>query len=72
MICAGNLRARVARPAYEFSERAARERGAELDSEIEHQPVRDTTVGHPKPPGARGAVMADTLGPAVPNTSKEH
>jgi hypothetical protein len=24
------------------------------------------------PAGARGAVMADTLGPAVPNTSKEH
>jgi membrane protein len=26
----------------------------------------DTTVGQPKPLGARGAVMADTLGPAVP------
>jgi membrane protein len=40
--------------------------GAELNSEIEHQTARDTTVGRPKPLGARGAVMADTLGPAVP------
>jgi membrane protein len=40
--------------------------GAELNSEIEHQTVLDTTVGHPNPPGARGAVMADTLGPPVP------
>lgn len=40
--------------------------GAELNSEIEHQTARDSTVGRPKPLGARGAVMADTLGPAVP------
>jgi membrane protein len=40
--------------------------GAELNSEIEHQTARDTTVGRPKPLGARGALMADTLGPAVP------
>ena len=40
--------------------------GAELNSEIEHQTAVDTTVGHPKPIGGRGAVMADTLGPAVP------
>jgi membrane protein len=46
--------------------------GAELNSEIEHQTARDTTIGHPKPLGARGAVMADTLGPAVPAVSKEH
>jgi membrane protein len=46
--------------------------GAELNSEIEHQLVRDTTVGHPKPMGTRGAVMADTLGPAVPDNPKEH
>lgn len=39
--------------------------GAELNSEIEHQTARDTTVGPPKPLGVRGAVMADTLGPAV-------
>ena len=36
--------------------------GAELNSEIEHQTARDTTVGRPKPLGARGAVMADTRG----------
>ena len=44
--------------------------GAELNSEIEHQTAVDTTVGRPKPLGARGAVMADTLGPAVPAVSK--
>lgn len=36
--------------------------GAELNSEIEHQTVRDTTVGPERPLGARGAVMADTVG----------
>jgi len=46
--------------------------GAELNSEIEHQTARDTTVGRPKPLGARGAVMADTLGPAVPAVPKQH
>jgi membrane protein len=46
--------------------------GAELNSEIEHQIMLDTTAGHPKPLGARGAVMADTLGPAIPDESKEH
>jgi membrane protein len=40
--------------------------GAELNSEIERQTAVDTTVGHPKPLGARGAVKADSLGPAVP------
>jgi membrane protein len=39
--------------------------GAELNSEIEHQTARDTTVGPEKPLGARGAVMADTVGAAV-------
>jgi membrane protein len=38
--------------------------GAALNSEIEHQTARDTTVGLEKPLGARGAVMADTVGPA--------
>jgi membrane protein len=46
--------------------------GAELNSEIEHQTALDTTIGRPKPFGARGAVMADTLGPAVPAVPKEH
>ncbi|WP_309089569.1 YihY/virulence factor BrkB family protein [Phenylobacterium sp.] len=36
--------------------------GAELNSEIEHQTVKDTTVGPEHPLGARGAVMADTVG----------
>lgn len=36
--------------------------GAELDSEIEHQTLRDTTVGRTEPFGRRGAVMADTVG----------
>jgi membrane protein len=38
--------------------------GAALNSEIEHQTARDTTVGTEKPLGARGATMADTVGPA--------
>jgi len=39
--------------------------GAELNSEIEHQTARDSTVGAEKPLGARGAVMADTVGPST-------
>ena len=38
--------------------------GAEINSEIEHQTERDTTTGRPRPMGERGAVMADTIGPA--------
>jgi membrane protein len=38
--------------------------GAELNAEIEHQTARDTTTGHAKPLGTRGAVMADTVGAA--------
>ena len=38
--------------------------GAELNSEVEHQTARDSTTGPPKPIGARGAVMADTVGAA--------
>jgi membrane protein len=38
--------------------------GAELDAEIEHQTVRDTTTGPPKPIGSRGAQVADTVGKA--------
>ncbi len=36
--------------------------GAEFNAEMEHQTVRDTTAGAPKPLGARGARMADTVG----------
>ena len=39
--------------------------GAELNSEIEHQTAQDSTVGPAKPLGTRGAVMADTVGPAT-------
>jgi membrane protein len=38
--------------------------GAELNSEVEHQTAIDSTVGSVKPLGVRGAVMADTVGPA--------
>jgi membrane protein len=36
--------------------------GAQLNSEIEHQTARDSTVRGEKPLGSRGAVMADTVG----------
>jgi membrane protein len=36
--------------------------GAELNSEIEHQTAKDSTTGHEKPIGQRGAAMADTIG----------
>jgi membrane protein len=39
--------------------------GAEINSEIEHQTARDTTVGRPRPLGARGARMADQVGAAA-------
>jgi len=39
--------------------------GAEINSEIEHQTARDSTVGPEKPLGARGAAMADTVGAAA-------
>jgi membrane protein len=38
--------------------------GAELNAEMEHQSARDTTTGGRKPLGARGARMADEVGPA--------
>lgn len=43
--------------------------GAELDAEMEHQTVRDTTSGSPKPMGQRGARMADTVGPSRARTN---
>src|SRR5436190_3168978 len=39
--------------------------GAELNSEIEHQTARDSTVQGEKPLGTRGAAMADTVGHAA-------
>jgi membrane protein len=38
--------------------------GAEIDAEMEHQTIRDTTTGSPKPMGMREARMADTVGAA--------
>ena len=39
--------------------------GAELNAEMERQTAVDTTRGRPKPRGARGAVVADTVGEAA-------
>jgi membrane protein len=38
--------------------------GGEINAELEHQTEKDTTEGHNKPMGARGAKMADELGEA--------
>ena len=37
--------------------------GAQLDAEMEHQTARQSTSGPARPLGARGAKMADTVGP---------
>lgn len=39
--------------------------GGEINSELEHQTKKDSTTGAPKPMGARGAKMADTIGPTA-------
>jgi membrane protein len=44
--------------------------GAEINSEMERQTVRDTTTGAEKPLGARSAYSADTVGSAA-GTKKE-
>jgi membrane protein len=44
--------------------------GAEVNAELEHQTARDTTTGPPRPMGARGAFVADTLG-AMADERKE-
>jgi membrane protein len=38
--------------------------GAKLNAEMEHQTIRESTTGQPKPLGKRGARMADTVGAA--------
>jgi membrane protein len=38
--------------------------GAKLNAEMEHQTIRESTTGQPKPLGRRGARMADTVGAA--------
>jgi len=39
--------------------------GAELNAELEHQTLKDSTTGNPLPMGFRGAYMADTIGRAA-------
>jgi len=39
--------------------------GAEINSELERQTARDTTVGTDQPMGQRSAVAADTVGPTA-------
>lgn len=41
--------------------------GALLNAEIERQTYCDTTVGPPRPPGERGAVLADVLDDRIPS-----
>jgi membrane protein len=45
--------------------------GAELNAAIEHQTTQDTTVGPEAPIGARGALVADTVGPAFTVSPRE-
>jgi membrane protein len=45
--------------------------GAELNAELEHQTARDTTTGKDAPLGARGARMADTVGPNADQTRND-
>lgn len=45
--------------------------GAEFNSELERQTVKDTTKGPEKPLGQRGAKSADTVGPARGSLPKE-
>jgi len=44
--------------------------GAELNAEMEHQTVRDTTEGPEVPMGERRATVADTVGEAPPSGKK--
>ncbi|KSV78183.1 YihY/virulence factor BrkB family protein [Ensifer sp. ENS07] len=39
--------------------------GAELNAELEHQTLKDSTTGKPLPMGFRGAYVADTIGQAA-------
>jgi membrane protein len=45
--------------------------GAELNAELEHQTACDSTTGPARPIGARGAAMADTVGPAFAGVRHE-
>jgi membrane protein len=43
--------------------------GAQLNSEIERQTALDSTIEYDKPLGTRGAVAANTVGPAIMTAS---
>ena len=45
--------------------------GAEINAEMEHQTIVDTTTGSPEPMGERGAHVADELGKSAAKTSEE-
>ncbi|MGR3496929.1 YihY/virulence factor BrkB family protein [Citreimonas sp.] len=45
--------------------------GAQIDAELEHQTMRDSTVGPDRPMGERGAVKADTLPPDADAAAQE-
>jgi hypothetical protein len=63
--CWSRSSAPAVRPTVPIARRPTRPR-QELDAEMEHQTARDTTEGPPRPLGARGATMADTVGEASP------
>lgn len=44
--------------------------GGEINSELEHQTKKDSTIGAPKPMGARGARIADSLGKTADEIKK--
>lgn len=45
--------------------------GAETNSELERQTLKDTTEGEPKPMGQRGAFSADSVGPSRQGQAEE-
>ena len=45
--------------------------GGELNAELEHQTVRDSTTGPPAPLGQRGATMADSVGESSGGVRKQ-
>jgi membrane protein len=62
----GTLGAIVALQLWFFMSAYAIVVGAELNAELEHQTAEDTTIGPPRPPGQRAAVMADSVAGTLP------
>lgn len=46
--------------------------GAQINAEVEHQTIRDTTEGGDQPIGQRGAVVADTIGETADEVDEDH